>query len=494
MERWVEHYSELYSREDLEKPKDELEQLLPALSVMTELDIPPTQEELEHAMSYLSNGKAPGQDNFPSEVLKTNIHVLLPSLHRLLLRCWEEGVVPQGMKDALVITMYKNKGEKGVCDNYRGISLLSTTGKAFARVLLGRLQILAERVFPESQCGFRAQRSTVDMIFTLRQLQEKCREQRRPLFMAFVDLAKAFDTVCRPALYMVLQRVGCPIMLLKLISSFHDGMFSSVQYEGSRSREFLVRNGVKQGCVLAPTLFGIYFSVLLWVAFGDEHDNGIFIRTRFDGSLFNIARLRSRRKTTEVLCRDLLFADDAALVAHDVQTLQTMLDRLNWACQVFSLNISVKKTQILPQGVQAAPVINLNEVNLAVVDRFTYLGSVITQNLSLDEELAVRIGKAATCFGRLTKRVWTNCKLTLKTKTRVYQTCVLSTLLYGSETWTLYSKQEKKLNTFHMRNLRKILNLTWHDKVPNTEVLRRSDAPSIYELLRRNRLRWLGVV
>ena len=494
MDRWVEHYSELYSREDLVRPKDELGQLLPAFPEMIELDVPPTQDELNNAVAHLSNGKSPGMDGIPSEVLKSGNQVMLPPLHRLLSRCWEEGSVPQNMKNALVTTLYKNKGEKGSCDNYRGISLLSTTGKAFARVLLGRLHTLAERILPESQCGFRAQRSTIDMIFTLKQLQEKCREQRRPLYIAFVDMAKAFDTVCRPALYMVLQSIGCPPKLLKLVSSFHDGMCSSIQYEGSRSREFLVGNGVKQGCVLAPTLFGIYFSVLLRVAFGDEDNDGIYIRTRFDGSLFNLARFRSRRRTTEGVCRDLLFADDAALVAHDEQSLQTMLDRLDWACRVFSLNISVTKTKILPQGVQTAPIISLGEENLATVNRFTYLGSVVTHNLSLDEELAVRIGKAATSFGRLTGRVWGNSKLTLKTKIQVYQTCVLSTLLYGSETWTVYSKQEKRLNTFHMRNLRKILHITWRDKISNMEVLRRSGVLSINELLRRNRLRWLGHV
>ena len=112
---------------------------------------------------------------------------LLHHLHQLLLQCWEEGTVPQDMRDANIIALYKNKGERSDCNNYRGISLLSIVGKAFARVVLNRLQTLAERVYPEDQCGFRAGRSTIDMIFSLRQLQEKCREQRQPLHIAFVE-------------------------------------------------------------------------------------------------------------------------------------------------------------------------------------------------------------------------------------------------------------------------------------------------------------------
>ena len=82
------------------------------------------------------------------------------------------------MRDAYNITLYRNKGDRNECNNYHGISLLITVGKMFARVILNRLQMLAARVYPESQCGFRAGRSTIDLIFSIRQLQEKSREQR----------------------------------------------------------------------------------------------------------------------------------------------------------------------------------------------------------------------------------------------------------------------------------------------------------------------------
>jgi hypothetical protein len=75
--------------------------------------------------------------------------------------------------------------------------------------ILLRLQILAEKVLPESQCGFRSKRSTIDIIFSLRQIQEKCHEQQMPLYIAFVDLTKAFDTVSRPGLFQVLEAIGC---------------------------------------------------------------------------------------------------------------------------------------------------------------------------------------------------------------------------------------------------------------------------------------------
>ena len=154
--------------------------------------------------------------------------------------------------------------------------------------MLSKLQLLADRVYPESQCGFRAERSTIDMVFSLRQLQEKCREQRRPLYLAFIDLTKAFDLVSRNGLFALLERIGCPPKLLKMITSFHDDMNGTVQFDGSSSDPFPIKNGVKQGCVLAPTLFSVFFSLLLWYAFRESAD-GIFLHTRSDGNLFNLA-------------------------------------------------------------------------------------------------------------------------------------------------------------------------------------------------------------
>ena len=110
----------------------------------------------------------------------------------------------------------------------RGISLLSIVGKTFTRVMLNRLQTLAERVCPEAHCGFRAERSTIDMIFSLKPLQEKCLEQRRSLYIAFIDLTKAFVLVSRSGLFVLLHRIGCPPKLLRMITSFHEEMKGTV--------------------------------------------------------------------------------------------------------------------------------------------------------------------------------------------------------------------------------------------------------------------------
>ena len=318
------------------------------LPTMEELDTEPTLEELRKAIDSLASGKALGSDGIPPDLLKHCKTTLLHSLHLLLCQCWQEGAVSKDMRDAKIITLFKNKGERSDCNNCRGTSLLSVIGKVFAKVILIRLQRLAERVYPESQCGFRAGRSTIDMVFSLRHLPEKCREQQMPLYIAFADLTKAFDLVSRDGLFQILPKIGCSPKLQSMIESFHTNMKRTVQFNGSSSVPFDIRSGVKQGCVLAPALFKIFFALHLRHAFGTA-SGGICLRTRSDGRLFHLGRLRAKTKVREALIRDMLFADDAAMTTHTQQELQALMDRFSQACKDFGLTISLKKTNVLGQ-------------------------------------------------------------------------------------------------------------------------------------------------
>ena len=157
---WKEHYSELYSKESV--VWDAAIKNTTQMPTMDELDTPLTIEELNKAINSLSSDKAPGNDGIPPEIVKAGKDSsLINRFHELLIDWWEEGTVPQDMKDAKIVTLYKNRGDNSDCNKFRWISLLSITGKVFARVVLNRLQKHTERVCPESQCGFRASKSTI---------------------------------------------------------------------------------------------------------------------------------------------------------------------------------------------------------------------------------------------------------------------------------------------------------------------------------------------
>ena len=148
-----------------------------------------------------------------------------------------------------------------------------------------------------------------------------------------------------------------------------------------------------------------------------------------------------KQKESHVVIREMLFADDAALVTHTMEDPQQLMDKLSHACKEFGLTITIKKTKVMGQDIVSPPSINIDKVTLDAVDSFTYLGSTIYRNLPLDAEINTRIAKAAAIMSKLNRRVWQNNNLTQMTKLCVYQACVLSTLLYCSEAWTTQGKR-----------------------------------------------------
>ena len=150
------------------------------------------------------------------------------------------------------------------CDHWHGISLLDVIGKVLGRIVQGRLQVIAEKILPESQSGFRKGRGCADMIFDAKQLVEKAREHGESLYVLFVELRKAYDSVPRQALWKVLEKYGVPEKMLNVVKSLHEGMHAEVRVGSTVTDRFEVRNGLRQGCTLAPTLF-ISTLVLWWL-------------------------------------------------------------------------------------------------------------------------------------------------------------------------------------------------------------------------------------
>ncbi|XP_076028432.1 uncharacterized protein LOC143017527 [Oratosquilla oratoria] len=153
----------------------------------------------------------------------------------------------------------------------------------------------------------------------MRQVQEKCIEQNMDLYAVFIDLTKAFNRVLSG---------------------------------GEVSEPFNISNGVKHGCVLAPILFNLFFIYGLNHAFRDL-DLGVYLRFRFEGSVFDLRRLNTKTKTTEKLILEAFFADDCALMAHKESDLQLIVDKFPEGARLFGLTISLGKIETTPETARA---------------------------------------------------------------------------------------------------------------------------------------------
>jgi hypothetical protein len=132
----------------------------------------PSAFEVEMAIEKLKRHKSPGIDQIPAELIKAGGRIIQSEIHKLIISIWNKEELPEECKESVIVPIYK-KDDKTDCNNYRGISLLSTMYKILSNILLSRLTPYAEEIIGDHQCRFRRNRSTTDHIFSIRQIFEK---------------------------------------------------------------------------------------------------------------------------------------------------------------------------------------------------------------------------------------------------------------------------------------------------------------------------------
>ncbi len=177
---------------------------------------------------------------------------------------------------------------------------------------------------------------------------------------------------------------------------------------GCETAPFKVDTGVKQGCIIAPTLFSTFIATILHLT-SQSLPEGLKFIYRTDGGLFNINRFRAKTKVLTSSIMELQYADDNALVALSEADLQSIMDAFARAYQLLGLDINIKKTQILyqpaPDTHPKVPAIHVDNNTLENVDHFMYLGSLLSTRSDIDAEIHHRIGCASAAFARLRDRV-----------------------------------------------------------------------------------------
>ena len=288
-------------------------------------------------------------------------------------------------------------GDKTECGNYRDISVVSHAGKVRLKVVARRLSAYCEAkgLLPEEQCGFRPDRSTTDMMFVVRRLQEVRRKAGVSLHMCFIDLQKAYDTVDRTLLWQVLTRIGVPPQMIAVIRQFHDGMRACGRPDdGVCSDWFEVKQGLRQGCVLSPLLFNIFFAAVLNV-----------VLQRFSEEPAILAELVHLKEPSTsmgpgpamdyVRCAvwGMLYADDACIVSRSPQGLAKMMEVIVEVCRAFALTVSAKKTETIcmpPPRPRTIVRIEAAGQTYKQVQSFTYLGVAVTETPDMSVEIARR--------------------------------------------------------------------------------------------------------
>ena len=462
--RWVEHFSSVLNR-----PPPIVEADIPPADSELNINIdPPTEIEIRKCIGSLKNGKAAGPDNIPPEALKVSDESSAKILRKILLKVWETNKIPDEWKEGH-LTVLPKKGDLTQCDNHRGIMLLSVPGKVTSKIILERLKLAVDEKLRKNQAGFRAGRSCADQIVTLRIIIEQCLEMRKPCFINFIDYQKAFDSLDRNAMWKILAHYGIPKKFIDLIKCMYDDQKVRVLFKGKLSAEFLVKTGVRQGCLLSPFLF------LLAI----------------DYILKNCTPGNGLTWTENEELDDLDFADDLAELSDTLDQIQNKTNEISQISSSIGLFINVNKTKTIRINADSNEPVKIGAESLEEVDSFTYLGSIVNKQAGSEEDILNRLKKARQSFGMLSK-IWKSNSLSRKTKLRIFNSNVKSVLLYGSESWSLTQKLENKVQVFVNTSLRRILRIRWPETISNLELWRQTDQTPIISQIKKRKYKWIG--
>jgi len=193
--------------------------------------------------------------------------------------------------------------------------------------------------------------------------------------------------------------------------------------------------------------------------------------------------------------QDLDFADDIVMLDETQEGLQSLTSKLELNARKIGLKISSEKTKVMnvdnQRGQTTSLNIKVNDSSVQTVDHFTYLGSIVRNDCDIETDIACRIGKAASVFRRM-RSIWSSNAINTEMKVRLHKSIVVPTAIYASETWKSTAKTKKMLNVFHQKCLRRILKITWRDRVTNDEVLRRTRTRPLSDSIVERRLRLAG--
>ena len=299
------------------------------------------------------------------------------------------------------------------------------------------------------------------MMFVVRRLQEIGRKTGVSLFMCFIDLQKAYDTVDRPLPWHVLTRIGVPPQMIAVIQQFHDRMRAYMGPDDDVCSDwFEVEQVIRQGCVLSPEPAMDYVRRAVW---------------------------------------GMLYVDDACIVSRSPQGLAKMMEGIVEVCRAFASTVSAKKTEtmcMLPPGTSRTMVqVEAAGQTYKHMQSFTYyLGGAVTEVLDMSVEIARRTRACWMRIRRYLRELYDQPKVALSLKNRMVKAEAIEALLYGCSTWTHHAK----LCTVHYRVWLRII---WaqrkrpdHRMTSYSRALEITECENIETTLGTRRLLWAGTL
>ena len=375
-----------------------------------------TEKELLNATKTLKNKKAFGEDSISNEMIKNSINHLTPALLKLFNNILMTECFPRQWSEGLILPIYK-AGDPLDPSNYRGITISNCIGKLFTKILNIRLLefLTTNKLINIFQIGFMPKNRTADHILVLKTIIDTFKKKRKTLYICFVDLKKAFDTVHRASLIYKLQEMKISTKFTNIISDMYSHLTAKIKMKNGITENFPIQIGTRQGCNLSPSLFNIYMNDLPNIF--DTKCNPI--------SLNN----------TSIPC--LMYADDLVIFSEKQEGLFTCLKRLETYCKKWRLSINTQKTKIIIVNKKKNVTYNfqINNNTIEITNNHNYLGIIISSNGSFKPAIEELYQKASRAYFSLRQSFNFQENTQPKTLIKLFQSMIQPILLYNAEIW-----------------------------------------------------------
>ena len=372
-------------------------------------------DETISSISSLKSGKASSQDMINNEIIKSLNRENVALLTQLFNSCLDNGTYPW---NANIITPLHKKGSKENPDNFRAIAVSSVIGKLFSTILLDRLIKFRNTNCPdpENQLGFTKNAQTYDHILTMQTIASKYKKMHKNVYAIFVDFRKAFDSVCRQALFYKLAQINITGKFYYVLRDMYSNSYAHIKMAGHLSNKFSISKGTEQGHPLSPDLFKIFLRDLSPLL---EFDNCPML--------------------SNILISHLLWADDLILLSLDNKTSQLQLNKLSKFCNEWGIDINESKTKVVIFGKESELNTNLNFLldnkPVEIVDSYCYLGIILHKSGKLTPAINDLKNKSMRAFFGL-KRTVNRSKLSFRSLATLFDSLIKPIVLYGAPIWT----------------------------------------------------------
>lgn len=339
--------------------------------------------ELENQIKNLKKKKTAGEDQVKNEAWVYCTKKAKLKLLDIIQKIWKGEGLPKSWKRGVIVPIYK-KGDKDKVTNYRGITLLNTAYKIYAMIIEERLkqEIEKGKILPDTQAGFRKNRSTMDNIYILNYaIKKEINKKGRKVYAFFADLKAAFDIINREKLWAIMKRKGINRQLVRRLEEIYEETINTVLIDGTFTKEFWTNAGVRQGCPLSPTLFAIYIADL----------EEVLRKGQTGGLVVGREKLWS-----------LAYADDIVLVAKEANELREMIRNFSKFLEKRELILSAEKSKVMTfkkgGGRRKKERWPWKEGELEEVDHFKYLGFTLQRNNKTERHIKETVKKSYVCY------------------------------------------------------------------------------------------------